>query len=336
MSHVPLSGTHTLAELAIALGGHLLRPEDGDVPITSVHGLSGAVPGCLSYVDSEKVLPQALDSPCAALIIPPGVACSLPAIVCGSPRMGFARALRLFHPEPAPRAGIHRTARVSSDARVHESACVGPFVVIGDGTLVDEGVHIEAGSHVGRHCRIGSGTRIRPHVVLGDGVQVGARVTLHPRGVVGGSHDGQGVAPSCTLAVEVGDDVEMGARVSIAPGLGQPTRIGSGTKIDNLVHVGSEAQVGRHCILVGHASVEPRACLGDYGVLAGQCVLTSGVTVGPQGVVGSRSVVRADTPAKSMVSGDPARPHRDELRRELALQRLPALARRLEALEQTP
>ena len=369
------SQVHSLAEVAAVVQGRLLREEDGAVCVTSVRGLSTAVSGCLSYVETEKVLGLAEASPCAALLVPKGVTPSLPAIEVGNPRVAFARALCLFHPEVRPSAGVHETACVSPSARVAASAVVGPLAFVGDETFIGEGAVVEAACRIGRRCVIGAGARLRPHVVLGDDVEVGQRVILHPRGtfgmfcgpdsasgceqregiarggathdlasgsegaggvtaqVLGGTADVACCGQEVRAVLLIGDDVEAGARVVIAGARGIATQVGAGTKIDNLVHVGAGAQVGRHCILVGHASVEPGVVLGDYSVMAGQCVATQGVVTGPQAVVGSRSVVVGDLPAKCMVSGDPARPHRDELRREHAMQKLPESVRRLEALE---
>lgn len=299
----------TLEEVARLVGGEA-RGGPGS-PITAVCGLDQVAPGAVTFVESGRLVPRAEATPAAALLAPPGTVSRLPTVWVDNPRYAFARLLAVFHPPRRPPAGVHPTAAVDPSARLDPETFIGPFCSVAAGCRVGAGVELRARVVLEEGARVGPGSRLFPGVRVGKGASVGERCQLHPGSVL---------APGAVL----GDEVEVGARASLGACF-----VGQGTKIDNLVRVGDMARVGRWVLLVSQCLVGPGAQIGDHAVVAGQAVVEPGVVVGEFVQVAARARVRRDLAEKGAYSGDPARPHRVDLRLEAARARAPEFLDRL-------
>ena len=331
-----------LSEIHEHVGGR--REGDADPEISAVATLDRAVESDLSFVADPKYLRYLPATRAGALLIADdlhtrldGVA--IPAIVVDDPHRALAIVLGLLHPAPPHEPGIHATAELGEDVELGADVRIEAYAVIGAGT------RIGARSRIGAHCVIGAGceladdVRLHPHVTLYDGVAVGARSILHS-GVRAGV-DGFGYVhvdgvhrkvPQVGTCV-IGADVEIGANTTIDRGSVGTTEIGDGVKIDNLVHLGHNVRVGAHAIIVAQAGVAGSTRIGSYAVLGGQAGIGGHVEIGQGAQVAGQAGVFGDVPAGAVYSGYPARPHKEALRAQAALFRLPEMLKKLRALE---
>jgi len=328
-----------LAELAERLGCGL--EGEGAVEIRGVRGLEEAGAHDLTFVAQERHLPRLEGSAAAAVILAAGwPRVARPALRTANPSLAFARALGIFHPRPSPAPGIHPTAVVAAEARVAPGASVGPFTVLGPGVEVGAGTVLEAHVTVGAGVRIGEGCRIFPQVILGEGVVLGDRVTVHGGTVVGA--DGFGYARDGHRYVKIPqvgrvvieDDVEIGANVTIDRATLEETRIGRGTKIDNLVQIGHNVRIGADTVIVAQVGISGSTRIGSRVTLAGQVGVVDHVEIGDDVIVGAQAGVTKDIPAGSVVLGSPAIPHADFKRQVAATARLAEMRRALHTLEE--
>ncbi|HNX50213.1 MAG TPA: UDP-3-O-(3-hydroxymyristoyl)glucosamine N-acyltransferase [Thermoanaerobaculaceae bacterium] len=329
----------TLAELAERLGGAVIG--EGDLDIRGVRPLGDAGPEHLSFYHNRRYLQAARESRAGALLVasPEGFL-GRNLLVVKEPYAALAEVLGLFHPVEHPPAGVHPTAVVAAGASVAGGASVGPHAVVGARSLIGERAVVGAGCVVGDDCTIGADTWLHPHVVVETRCRVGARCILHA-GVVIGS-DGFGFAtvkgehrkvPQVGVVV-VEDDVELGANVCIDRATLGETRIGRGSKVDNLVQIAHNVQVGEHCLLVAQAGISGSTELGHHVVMAGQSGAVGHIHLGERTVVTAKTGVTEDTAPGSMVSGFPSRPHREWLKAMAYLYQLEDLKRLVHELEQ--
>jgi len=330
MSRTPT--TLTAQDLAERLGG-ALEHCPLDRLISEVKPLEEAGAGSISFLANPKYAAQAHESVAGLILAAPGADLGdRPVLRLAHPYWAFAQAIGWLHPEPAPEWGdrpVHPTAVLAEGCRVAPGATVGARTLLGRGCVLHPGVH------VGDDCVLGEGCELFSGAVLYRRTRLGARVAIHANSVVGS--DGYGYVlvegrhrkiPQVGW-VEVGDDVEIGACVCIDRGVLGPTRIGSGTKIDNQVQVAHNVQVGSHCLLVAQCGISGSTKLGDYVTLAGKAGVVGHIQIGSRSVVGGNSVVAKSLPEGSFVTGFPARPHREWTESQAALNRLPRLLRQL-------
>lgn len=242
-----------------------------------------------------------------------------------------------LRPRPAP--GVHPTAVVADGSRLPASATVGPFCVIEDGAVIGENSILEAQVFIGRGSSLGADCRLMPKVTVMDGCRLGDRVTLQA-GVVVGS-DGFGYTSDAAGhskipqvgGVVIGDDVEIGAGSTVDRARFSQTVIGEGTKIDNLVQVGHNVKIGRHCILCAQVGIAGSTTLGDFVIMGGQVGVAGHLKLGSGSQVGAQSGIGKSLEPKSYVYGSPAIPYM--LRQKIIVleQRLPDLFRRVDKIE---
>lgn len=340
--------TFRLAELAERLGGRV--EGDAERTVAGVANLRDAGPDDLSFLISPRYRREAEESRAGALLVgdrtvaPPlreALAAARPLVVVDDPELARSLALGLFHPVERPAPGVHASAVVEDGAEIAADATVGPYAVVGRGTRVEAGAVVGAHAVVGRDCRIGAGTVLHPHVVLYDGTELGLRVVVHAGTVLGADGfgyvsraDGHHKVPQVGRVV-VGDDVEIGALSAVDRATVGATRVGAGSKIDNLVQVGHNVEIGRGAVLCGQAGIAGSSRLGDGVVLAGQAGVGGHLSLGDRVQVGAASAAVRPVPAGAVVSATVPAMEIGRWRRQIPLLgRLDEMFRRLRSVEE--
>jgi UDP-3-O-[3-hydroxymyristoyl] glucosamine N-acyltransferase len=329
----------TLGQIAELVGG--VVQGDSSLRIRGVNGLSEAGPGELTFARSPRYFPQLRESAASAALVPvPMPDPPFPTIHVDQPDRAFLLVLGRFAPPPAlPPRGIHPTAYVSDDAVLGSALAVGPVGVVESGAVVGDNVVLCSGVYVGRRCRIGPGTVVYPNVVIREDTEIGARCIIHAGACIGS--DGFGYVPvkgrwhkiPQTGRVVLGDDVEVGSNTAIDRGTFGETRIGKGTKIDNLVQIAHNVVTGEHCAIAGMAGVAGSAIIGDRVRIGAAAGINGHVTIGDDVTIGARTGVTQSIGANRVVSGFPAIDHDRQRRVLVAQQRTPEMLRRIAALE---
>lgn len=332
--------THTARKLAELLGAQL--EGNASIVLSGVAGPERAGPQDLIYVEAPRHAGRAAASAALCAVVAPELPLAGKTLLRhANPKMAFARAAALLIPPRAIAAGVHPTALLAPTAKLGAGVAVGPYAV------VEENVFIGAGTQVGAHCVIGAGAwvgehcRLHPRVTLYPGVRLGHRVEIHAGAVLGG--DGFGFAfgegrywkfPQVGL-VEIGDDVGIGANTTIDRGSLDDTRIADGVKLDNLVQVAHNVQIGSHTVVAAQTGISGSSTLGHHVVVGGQvgiadhCRLEDGAIAGAQaGIPTGKTIRKGQT-----VWGTPARPLKTFKEQYAWFARLPELAARLKRLE---
>lgn len=325
--------------VADLVGGRL---EGESVPLARVAALDRAGPDALSFLASPRYLAQFRASGAGAVLLPEALAAEPggPAtrIVVADPMAALGLAVEALYPLAPPAPGVDPTARIGPGAVLGEGVQVGPGAVIG------RGVRLGARCVVGAHAVLedgvvaGDDTEVGPHVVCHAGARLGHRVRLKTGAVIGGEGFGfRSGADGHRRTRHVGgcvleDDVEVGAHTCVDRGSVDDTVIGAGSKLDNLVHVGHNVRLGRHCLVMAQVGIAGSTRLGDGVIVGGQAGIGGHLALGGRARIGAQAGVTASVPPGADVSGYPARPHREQLRREAALSRLARIAGHLEDL----
>ncbi len=330
--------TLTTAEIAKLLAGEVLG--DATVTLTGFAKADAAQPGDLTFAETDEFFTAAENS-AATAIIAGKTATSTKKIVIrvANPRIAFAKVLAIFCPEPAFAAGIHPSAVVAASAQIDSTAHIGPHCVVGERVKIGARVVLQSGNAIGADSVLGDAVNLFPNVTIYARTQIGQRVRIHSSTVIGS--DGFGYVfdggfhrkiPQIGNVV-IGDDVEIGSNVSVDRGALGSTVIGKGTKIDNLVQVAHNVQIGEHCILVAHAAIAGSSKLGNYVILAGQVGVSGHLKIGDRVTVGGQAGVMTDIPAGEKWLGSPAMPDREFKRQVLALRHVPELLKKISAWE---
>jgi UDP-3-O-[3-hydroxymyristoyl] glucosamine N-acyltransferase len=326
--------TRSVKEVAEFVQARVLGDET--VQLTGISSVQSAAPGDLIFVDDEKNLPRALESRASAVIagdFAKGKTNTKSLLLATQPRLAFARAAQLLCPRPARNPGIHPSAIVHPSARLGETVTVEERVVIGEGVQIGESTRIGAGSVIGVNSTIGRNCDLYPNVTLYAGVRLGDRVIVHSGAVLGS--DGFGYVRDQATGryekfpqvgrLEIEDDVEIGANATIDRGALDVTRISRGTKIDNLVHIGHNCQIGEDVVIAaqtglsGSITIEKNVVLGGQVGIGEHARIEEGVLLGGQGGVLPNKVLKGKGIA---FWGTPAKPVREYLKELAALARL--------------
>lgn len=334
----------TANDLLHLIGGGQLRGSASQA-VGGLQGLDVAGPADLAFLGNPKYRDQVPTCRAGVILLPEDYPGEPPAgqawILVPKPSLALARICqaleaRLF---PKPAGGIHPTAVIDPTVALDPTASIGPFVSVGAHTQIGPHTVLEAGVVIGRHCRIGADCHLFPRVVVYDRCYLQDRVRLHA-GVVIGS-DGFGYEPVNGVhqkvpqigVVVVENDVEIGANSTIDRARFSETRIGAGTKIDNLVQVAHNVRLGQHCILAAQTGVAGSATLGNHVIVAGHVGIAGHLKVGDGAKIAGQSGIGYDIEPGAQVRGNPAIPVMESHRLDVLRRRLPDLFRRVAALE---
>jgi UDP-3-O-[3-hydroxymyristoyl] glucosamine N-acyltransferase len=328
-----------LSDLAGKIGASLQGP---DVEVTGIAALDEAGPGQVTFLSNPRYARKARETKASAIIAKeaiPGAGCAF--LLTPDPYFAFACAVEQFHPPVRLAAGVSAQASVHPDAVLGKEVHVGPFAVVSEGAVLGDRVTLYPGAYVGKGAAVGDESVLHPGVTLYEGVRVGRRVILHAGCVIGS--DGFGFAPTPqgyrkipqVGTVEIGDDVEIGANTTIDRAALGVTRIGPGTKLDNLIQVGHNVQIGRDTVIAAQVGIAGSCRIGNRVMIGGQSGLAGHLEVGDGVMLGAKSgvAVSLSSDETRAWSGVPAMPHRIWLKMVTLLPRLPELFRRVKRLE---
>ncbi len=327
-----------LGEIAEKLGCKL--EGDANVEITGVAGIEEAHPGQLTFLDNRKYYPFVKTTRASAILLAPdGPTVTIAALRTANPYLDFARALELFHKPPRYAPNVHSTAVISSTAKVGDRAHIGPYCFIDEDVEIGDNVVLHSFVTIYRGAKIGDDFFAHSHCVVREDCRIGNRVLLQ-NGVVVGT-DGFGFARDAQghwhKILQVGrvvieGDVEIQANSAIDRGAVSDTRIGRGTKIDNLVQVGHACTVGEDTILCGQVGLAGTTRIGNNCILAGQSASAGHLTIHDGAILTAQSAVNSDIPAGAIYSGSPGFDNKDWRRSVAVFNRLPDLQREVRQL----
>jgi len=330
----------TAAKIAALIGGTLHG--DGGVPVTGIAPLNRAGPDQLSFLADPRYAALLGATQAGTVLLSPEFADAATAararIVVANPYDALVALLPRLYPPHRALGGVHPTAIVDSGAKLGMHVSIEPFAVVGEGATLGDRVWIGPHCAVGRGVSIGADSRLVSHVTCYEGAVLGERVLVHAGARI--ASDGFGYAfggGEHKKVLHIGrciihNDVEIGANSCIDRGSIDDTIVGAGTKIDNLVHVAHNVQIGRLCLLMAQVGVAGSSKVEDGAILAGQSGVAGHLRIGSGARIAAQAGVISDVPAGESWSGYPARPHRDALRASAALHRLAAIIRQVEKL----
>lgn len=333
------SAFKTVSELAHLVGGVLSgNPE---TKVDRVAGLEGAGEGEISYVEDQKHFAKARTSRASCLIVREGAELDVPCrIEVKNPKLAFALIAELLHPPKKRAAEIHTSAVISESAKVGLDVFIGAFVCIGEDSTIGDRTQIRAGAKIGDGVTVGADCVIHPNVFIEDGMTIGNRVILHSGVVIG--TDGFGYVrgdmgyhkfPQIgTVVIE--DDVELGANTTVDRGALGRTRIGKGTKLDNMVHVGHNCDIGERVVIAAQTGISGSVTIEDDCVIGGQVGFGDHIHVQSGAVIGSKAGVLPGKIVRPGVWwGIPIQPLAEYKRLNAHLSRVPAMREELKALK---
>lgn len=333
----------TLAEVAVRVGGRVVG--DADVRVTWIGPVDEADDRGLAFLGSRKYTQYVEASRAAAFLVSEELDDAIPE---GTSRVVVAEAypamrtlLHHFHPERPPRPGVHPTAVLGHGVELGADVEIGPYVVLEEDVSVGDDSRIGAHCVLGRRSRVGKKAHLHPHVVLYEETVLGDRVTIHSGARLGTDGFGYTVVdgehakiPQVGRCV-IGDDVEIGANCTLDRGSLGDTRVGKGSKLDNLVHIAHNVRVGARSLLAAMVGIAGSTRLGEGVFMGGQSGAINAVEIGDGAKITVQSGVIGDLEAGGTYSGFPARPHRETMRGYGLIAKLPDLADRVKRVERS-
>ncbi len=331
---------YSISGIAAALG--LPFRGDGNQVLVRISGWEGADSSSLVFLEGNKELPPADRFHVGCVIARPGtVPEGVNAILTDKPKLAFARAAELLEPPPRGQGRRHATAIVSPGAEVAEDVDLGPFVVVGSGARIGRGCILHAGVVIGDKAELGENCTLHPRVVLYPGARLGKRVVLHAGTVIGGDGYGYVFDGSSQVkfpqagSVVIEDDVEIGCNTTVDRGSLGVTRIGAGAKIDNLVQIAHNVDIGKGVVIAAQTGISGSSVIEDYAVIGGQVGFGDHTRVQTGAVIGSKAGI---LPGKIVRGGDvywgvPVRPLREYKRLNALFGRLPELKADIDQLK---
>ncbi|MBW4053801.1 MAG: UDP-3-O-(3-hydroxymyristoyl)glucosamine N-acyltransferase [Proteobacteria bacterium] len=330
--------TRTVTELAEYLGG--VVHGDGNVAISGLGPLDSAGPDSLTFLANPKYASKVAETSAGAVLMAPGAERYGRTIIeVANPYLGFAKLLTLFYTKPheavgvLPAAIVSATATIGDGASIYPGVCIGKNVVVGKRTVIHSGAVLYDNVIIGEECTIHANTVVR------ERCRIGNRCIIQPGAVIGS--DGFGYAPDGSSyyripqigIVVIEDDVEIGANTCIDRAAIEVTRIRRGTKLDNLVQIAHNCQIGEDCMIVSQVGISGSTKIGNHVTLAGQVGVAGHLTIGDNVLVGAQSGVPSSLPANAAYSGSPTMPHKEWLKSAMTVPRLPELKKTVSTLE---
>jgi UDP-3-O-[3-hydroxymyristoyl] glucosamine N-acyltransferase len=331
-----------LQELAVLIGAYPLPSGNGELEINGAASLLEARSGDVTFYGNPRYLSQLRVSRASAVIVPCGFEEKIaPALLkVDNPSAAFALAVSTFAPaEFQVASGIHPSAVVASTAVLGKGVSIGPLAVVEDGVAIGVGTKIGGGCYLGREVSLGENCTIHPNVTIRERCTLGDRVIVQPGAVIGSCgfgyelQNGKHVKIPQTGIVEIGDDVEIGANTTIDRARFGRTVIGEGSKIDNLVQIAHNVQVGSHSIICAQVGIAGSTRIGSYVTLAGQVGLAGHIEIGDKAVIGAQSGLSKNVPAGDLVIGAPAKPMKEWKQNNFYISQLGKLYERVKELE---
>ncbi|MDX1386452.1 MAG: UDP-3-O-(3-hydroxymyristoyl)glucosamine N-acyltransferase [bacterium] len=314
---------------------------DNRIKISGVRSLAEAGPGDLSFLSKHNHYSDLEKSRASAFIVPPDLSPNGKTFLkVQQPTLALARVLKFLFPDPIPHPrGIHPTAVIGEGVQLGEGVAIGAYAVVGDHCRIGDGTILYDGVHVGAETVIGNFGILYPKVTVREGTQIGKRVILHPGVVIGAdgfgysfTEEGYHKIPQVGRVV-IEDDVEIGANSCVDRATLETTVIGRGTKIDNLVQVGHNVQIGKDCILAGQVGISGSVKIGNAVLMGGQVGVKDHVTIGHGVRFGGQAGVAGDISDKGDYLGTPARPMEEFLKEKSWVLRLPELFQELDQIK---
>ena len=333
-----MTQTRTVKELAEYLGGTVQG--DGAALISGLGTLDTADSATLTFLANPKYASKVAETSAGAVLMAPGSErYGRTTIEVANPYLGFAKLLTLFYTTPheplgvLPAASVSATATIGEGASIYPGACIGRNVVVGNRSIIHSGAVLYDNVIIGEDCTI------HANVVVRERCRIGSRCIIQPGAVIGS--DGFGYAPDGSGyyripqigIVVLEDDVEIGANSCIDRAAIEVTLIRRGTKLDNLVQIAHNCQIGEDCMIVSQVGISGSAKIGNHVTLAGQVGVAGHLTIGDNVLVGAQSGVPSSLPANAAYSGTPTMPHREWLKSAMVVPRLPELKKTVSALE---
>lgn len=330
----------TLSQLAERVGGRVTG--ERAVQIARIAAIDEAGPDALTFATSPSYLQAALASHAAAVLVDEALApagAAKPLIIVENARVALMQLLRAFDRPRKSGPFVHPSAVVDPGAQLGADVYIGPHAVVCARARIGDRCVLEAGTFVGEDAAIGADALIHPHASIMGGCVIGDRAVIHPGAVVGSDGfgyvfvDGRFERIPQVGNVVLGDDVEIGANTCIDRAQTGSTQIGSGTKIDNLCQIGHNCRIGSHTGMAALSGLAGSTNIGDYTLIGGQSGFKGHITIGSRVKIAAGAKVWGDIADDAFVSGTPARPHQEDLRREVMLRGLPKLVARVADLE---
>jgi UDP-3-O-[3-hydroxymyristoyl] glucosamine N-acyltransferase len=328
----------SLKEIAAYLGGRVIGDEN--TRITGIAGLDDAGEGDLTFLANPRYVHKVATTKASAVILPPGTdPCGKNGIEVASPQLAFAKILTLYHLFPREPKGVMEGACIGRNVTMGTDVTVYPGAFVGDGARIGDRVTLFPGVVIYEGVELGDDVTLHANVTVREKCRIGNRVIVHSGTVIGS--DGFGYAPDGKGwykipqmgIVVIEDDVEIGANAAVDRAAIEVTLIRRGTKIDNLVQIAHNCVIGENCMIVSQTGIAGSSRLGDNVTLAGQVGIVGHLEIGDNVMVGGKSGVAANLPAGSLVSGNPAFPHREWLKASALIPRLPELKKAVTGLE---
>ena len=327
----------SLLELAGLVNGRVLG--DGGIVITGINSIDNAKEGEITFISNPKYLKMANTTNATAIIVPPDFQVSAKPLLCTeNPYLAYAKITALFYEKPRQARGIDNTAVIGKNTEIGRDVSIYPFVYVGDNVKIEDRVSLYPGVYIGNDTGIGEDTIVYANASIREGCKIGKRVIVHCGTVIGS--DGFGFArdgnrhqkiPQVGI-VQIDDDVEIGANSTIDRAALGKTWVKRGVKIDNMVQIGHNVIVGEDTILVAHVAISGSSQIGRNVTLAGKVGVAGHIRVGDNVVVGGQSGITKDIPPDRVVSGLPCVSHREWLKSQISITKLPRMRKVLNEL----
>lgn len=311
----------TLGELAEELGGELTG--DRNLTVGNINDIEEAEEGDLAFILAKRFERLLEKTKASACVVPEGTGKSaVPTIRCKNPNLAFKKAAELISPDRISRpSGVHKTASIGENVTLGEGVAIGAYTVIGD------------------CCEVGRDSIIYPNVTMRENVKIGERVIIHPGCVIGSDGFGyertqRGYEKIPHIGgVIIEDDVELGACVTVDRAKMAYTKIGRGTKVDNLVHIAHNVTIGKNCIIVAQCGISGSVKIGDNVIMGGQVGLVDHIEIGDNAMIAAQSGVSKSVPPNTIMFGSPAIPIKNQKTSFILYKKLPEIYKRLQTLE---